>query len=100
MAKQKVICWEVVLTRPGLTSQQTVQPVAKDKLQASHRAAHMLGVSWRENVRYMEIRGPYKATAGQVREWNRAYPQWSTERDALDERRGKTDCHGRGAASQ
>ena len=81
MAKQKIVYWELVLTRPGLTAQLTVYPVAKDKLQASHRAAHMLGVSWRETAGYMEIRGPYRATAGQVREWNREYPQWSTERD-------------------
>lgn len=82
MKKAQVFYWRVTLRQQGRTNAVTVQPIAADKLQASHRAAHMLGVEWRSNARHMEIAGPYKALAEQIRQWNRTYPQWSTERVA------------------
>lgn len=81
--KQTVFLWRVTLLRPGYCTPTTLQPIAMDKLQASHRAAAMLGVPWKENARYMTIDGQIKAQAYQIRQWNEAYPQWSTEREEV-----------------
>ena len=89
MKKESVYFWRVTVIRPGYINPSTVCPIAKDKLQASHRAANMLGISWKENARYMTVTGPIKAQDYQVRQWNEAYPQWSTERDSSRQGTGK-----------
>jgi hypothetical protein len=93
--KEQRFYWQVTLELPGnklpagVEHVRIVFPIARDKLQASHRAAGMLDVEWRKTARYMTVSGPFKAQAQRVREWNRSYPQWSTERETDSSLRSK-----------